>query len=311
MTGPKPHDEPGLSAFQSGLGRVLAIVDDGVPRETVALIEDACEQRGILSMPVDPRRFDFAPERVLRDGDMLYRPAVSMHAVRVEQHLWQPGVASFHLDPEGPLFSNINAMATFTRAGLPVPRTFWLYDGDRDLMRTYVDALGGLPVVIKALGYSRGVGTIRADSLASLFSIVDYALAEGTRPLLTAYVPDAVHWRVVVVGDHAVASYRNVLDDDDFRTSGSEDADDYSAALPEGAAELAVKACQALRHGHGGVDILQHPSGRLYLLEANFPCYYAQAQTEGGVDVAGAMVQWLLDRAVQLSPPSRAALPAL
>ena len=63
-----------------------------------------------------------------------------------------------------------------------------------------------MPVVIKALGYSRGVGTIRADSLASLFSIVDYALAEGTKPMLTAYVPDAVHWRVVVVGDEAVAS---------------------------------------------------------------------------------------------------------
>lgn len=59
---------------------------------------------------------------------------------------------------------------------------------------------------MKALGHSRGVGVIRADSLASLFSIVDFALAENNRPLLTSYVPDAVHWRFVVVGDRAVAT---------------------------------------------------------------------------------------------------------
>ena len=174
----------------------------------------------------------------------------------------------------------------------------------RALLRQMVDDCGGLPVVVKASGYSRGIGVMRADSLASLFSIVDFAGAEGSKPLLTAYIPDAVHWRVVVVGDQAVASYRNVTDDDDFRTSGSDDAEDYAAPLPAGAAELAVDACRVLRHAHGGVDILEHASGRLYLLEANFPCYYAQAQLSGGADVAGAMVQYLLDRAEALAPPS-------
>ena len=46
------------------------------------------------------------------------------------------------------------------------------------------------------------------------------------------------------------------------------------------------------------------PRRRLYLLEANFPCYYAQAQLKGGVDVAGAMVDYLLSQAGALGPPS-------
>ena len=171
-----------------GFGRALAVIDDGVPAETVDLIEAAADARGIRVLRIDPRRFDFAPDRRLRPGDMIYRPAISMHSARVEQHLWTDQVGSFYLDPDGPFFSNINAMATFSRAGLPVPRTFWLTNGDRDLLRSYVDQLGGLPIVVKALGYSRGVGTIRADSLASLFSIVDYALVGGGRPLLTSYV---------------------------------------------------------------------------------------------------------------------------
>jgi len=299
------------TASLRGFGRAMAVIDDGVPVETISLMQGACDERAITMVHVSPRGFDFAPERILRDGDMVYRPAISMHSMRVEQHMWHAGVASFHLDPDGPLFANINAMATFARAGLAVPRTYPLTSDDRDLMRTYVDALGGLPVVVKALGYSRGVGTIRADSLPSLFSIVDYALAEGSKPLLTAYVPDAVHWRVTVVGDRAVSGYRNVLDEDDFRTSGSEDPADYSAPLPVGTAEMAVAACRALRQAHGGVDILEHPSGRLYLLEANFPCYYAQSQLEAGVDVAGAMAQYLLEQAEALSPPSDAPMPPL
>lgn len=294
-----------------GFGRLLAIVDDGVPAETLALLRQACDRRGVRVAVVHPERHAFGDDQPLRAGDLLYRPAVSLHATRVEQHLWQPKVASFYLDPDGPLFANINATETFARAGLPVPRTFFLDRPSRAMLRAMVEQLGGLPVVVKALGYSRGVGVMRADSLAGLFSIVDFATAEGGKPLLTAYVADAVHWRVVVVGDRAVASYRNVTDDDDFRTSGSDDLEDYQAPLPAGAAELAVRACQVLRHAHGGVDILEHPSGRLYLLEANFPCYYAQAQLSAGVDVAGAMVDYLLDRAEALAPPSTEPLPRL
>lgn len=303
--------QPGSPGAGRGLGRVLAIVDDGVPPETVGLLQASAELRGVRVLMVDPDRFDFAPERALRDGDMLFRPAVSMHAIRVEQHLWHHGVATFHRDPEGPLFSNINSLATFARAGLAVPRTYFLNATHRDLIRTLVDRLGGLPVVLKTPGYSHGVGVIRVDSLASLFSVVDFMIAEGNKPLLTTYVPNAVHWRVVVVGDQAVAHYRNELDADDFRTSGSENPDDYAAPLPDGAAELAVRACHSLRTDHGGVDILEHPSGRLYLLEANSPCYYPQAQLAVGVDISGAMMEQLLREAEARGPASSEPLPEL
>jgi hypothetical protein len=46
------------------------------------------------------------------------------------------------------------------------------------------------------------------------------------------------------------------------------------------------------------VDVLQHPSGRFYLLEANFPCYFGHAQ-ENGQDIAGAIVDHLLDKSLR------------
>lgn len=205
-----------------------------------------------------------------------------------------PALGSFYLDPDGPLFSNVNASLTCVRAGLSIPRTVWLANGDRDLIRTMVDDLGGLPVVLKMPGYSSGVGIMRADSLPTIFGLVDYIIAEGGRSVLTTFIGGDVHWRVVLVGDSAVASDRNQMDDDDFRTLGSTGPLDYSAQPLDGCNDLAVKACQALSTAHGGVDALAHPSGWLFLLEANSPCEPTQAQLSVGVDIAGAMVDYLL-----------------
>jgi glutathione synthase/RimK-type ligase-like ATP-grasp enzyme len=59
----------------------------------------------------------------------------------------------------------------------------------------------------------------------------------------------------------------------------------------------AVRAVRAQRLFFGGVDLLRHPSGRLYVIEVNFPCFFAQATLGGGVDVAGPMIDFLSERA--------------
>ena len=49
-----------------------------------------------------------------------------------------------------------------------------------------------------------------------------------------------------------------------------------------------------------GFDILVHASGRHYLLEANFPCYFALPETIAGVDVSGALVEHLVAKSRRL-----------
>ena len=125
----------------------------------------------------------------------------------------------------------------------------------------------------------------------------NHLLARGEVPLLCAYVPDAVHWRVVVVGDRAVAAYANPVAADDSRSFGSSDPADFIAASTPRLAALAVAVVRALRVEFGGVDIFVHESGRLFRLEANFPCYFALAETVAGIPVAGAMIDHLLAEA--------------
>lgn len=277
--------------------RRFVCIDDGVPEATPRLLAQACEARGVAFHSFDPRGYDPLEAKPLGMGDLLYRPAVSPAAIRAEHHLYSAEAATFYADPAGPFFPYVNVLLMFERAGLPVPRAVPVLSADRAWLRAALEVVGGLPVVVKLLGWSGGVGTIRADSLPTLHSLLDLLLMQGNTPHLMRYVPDAVHWRVVVVGQRAVAAYRNRTMDDDFRTAGTCDPADFTADPPRAIAGLAERAVAAQRLEFGGVDILAEPGGALALLEANFPCYFPHAQEVAGIDIAGAMLDHLLAKA--------------
>jgi hypothetical protein len=272
-------------------------VDDAVPGTTIEVLRAACVARDIAFVHVPSRGPVPDPPDA---GDLMYRPAVSMKAQWMERQLWRPDVATFYADPDGP-FVTVNApVERFQRFGLPVPRTFQPSSNDRRDLDAHVDELDGFPVVVKFHGGEGGIGVLRADSAAALYSIVDYGLAKGAMPSVSAYIPDATHLRVIVIGDRAFTAYRNVTAGGDFRTYGSQDPDDYDLPISDELGALAVAAVQALRLELGGVDILEHASGRRYLLEANFPCYFALPETIAGVDVSGALVEHLMEKSRRL-----------
>ena len=250
-------------------------VNDGVPEATVRLLREACVARAVDYIEIDPRTFDYAD-----------------------------GVSTFYADSDGIFFNATTSPLLFQRAGLPIPRTYYCPSASRELLDSYVDRLGGFPVVVKLLGYSSGVGTMRADSSPALYSLIDFALAEGKSPLVCAYIDEAVHWRLVVVGDQVVSAYRNRQDGEDFRTYAADDPADFLEPPPPDSVELAVRAVKVLHSEFGGVDVLAHPSGRLYLLEANFPCYFATGEEVIGTDVSGAMIDHLVAKAARLTAAS-------
>ena len=229
-----------------------------------------------------------------------YRQHVSALS-QVEQWLYEPGVSTFYSDSSGPLFSCSNPNIAFVRAGLPLPRYYHCTTFDPQLLSEQVKSLGGFPVVVKVSGYSRGIGVIKVDSIECLLSLLEYLLAQGVTPIMSAFIPKARHWRVVVVGDCAVAAYVNTEIENDFRTFGTTNPDEITEKPSQYLEEIAVASVKALRLEFGGVDLLEHESGRVYLLESNFPCYFAHAQIHGNIDVSGSMVDYLINKAEKLS----------
>ena len=88
----------------------------------------------------------------------------------------------------------------FEHAGLPIPRTFPCTTSDAEWLEERVVDLGGYPVVIKMPGYEGGAGVMLQETPVGLRSTIEYLLISGGVPVISAFVPDAIHWRVVVVG---------------------------------------------------------------------------------------------------------------
>lgn len=294
---------PGMGRFSqtpTGPGQRLFYLDDGVPSETTEVMAEACRERGVQFVNVNVRQFNFSAASPVLAGDMIYRAAVSLDAIKAEQHLFVDGAATLYREADGVFFDSGAARPLFERAGVPMPRGVYCHTTNRDRLREYAEFVGGFPLIAKFPGGSGGVNIVLVESMQGLFSLMDHAHYNGRTPYLTAYVPDAEHWRFVVVGDEVVAAYLNQPQQDDFRTYDAERPEDYR--VPEDAEMIAsaLAAVRALRLELGGVDILLHPSGRHYVLEANFPCYFATAQRNGQFDIAGAIVDWLQKKAAHL-----------
>lgn len=281
--------------------QLTCIVDAGLPSETTDLLREACDARAVLFREIDASSFDYLPSSRLPSGAMLFRPSTSTAAAYVEEYLAARDVATFHGELEGTLFPCAAPLRARERAGIDGPRTLPVATTDTRLVASFVERVGGFPVVLKVAGGEGGLGVMRVDSMPALRSLVDHLIrGQGTIPMMSAYVENAIHHRVVVVGDRAICAYDNPAREDDFRSSPSELPGSYTVDVPEALAKVAIAAVHAERLAFGGVDVLVHATGRPYVLEVNYPCYFPQATLAAGIDVAGPMVDWLVARAEAL-----------
>lgn len=278
------------------MGIQLVLVDDGVPPRTIALLVGAATRRALTTRIVTASQFEYSDTAQLAPGDMIYRPAVSAAAIRVERFLFGPGVASFYRTADGPYFDVGDQTELFRRDGIPTVPTVHCELRRRQSLEIQTERLGGFPLVAKVPGGEGGVGVLRLDSRAALFSFVDFALANRHAVQLMAFVPDATHIRAVVVGDRVVGTYKNIVDPDDFRSSPSRQVEDYQLPLAEELSAVAIAATRAIGSEFGGVDLLLDRNGKPHVLEVNFPCFHAQSEIVAGTPVSDAMVHHLLEK---------------
>ncbi|MCB9526538.1 MAG: hypothetical protein H6702_24620 [Myxococcales bacterium] len=266
----------------------LWCVDDDVPPETLSLLAAAAASQGVGWQVVRPG--DPLPRPAA--GDLLFRPAVSPAAMALERRLWRADLHTFWATTDGPWAVPAFPPTLLTRAGAAVPAWADLPSAAPAALDAAEAAVGPPPWVVKIPGHAGGHGVFQVDSRPALSSLTDYLLGEGQTPWLMAFAP-GVHWRVVVVGDRAVAAYPNPVRPGDFRTQGTEDPRQVVDRVPAALAQAAITACSALGVRHGGVDLVVAPGRPPVVLETNFPCYFAHAEVLAGVPVAAAMVAWL------------------
>lgn len=183
------------------------------------LLRTAAEKRGIACTVLDSLTCDYTALPTLGAGDLLYNCARGSQVL--ESLLLNDKVTTFYI--RNPDYTLLTSMTTLSmvhdKAGLPAPKTIYSLTADRTLLRRYVEVLGGFPLILKAEGGTRGIGTIKIESWQNLISTADHLVATHQKFILRQFIHAPFGVRVMALGNRVVVARKFLFPADDFRNA--------------------------------------------------------------------------------------------
>jgi [lysine-biosynthesis-protein LysW]--L-2-aminoadipate ligase len=184
------------------------------------------------------------------------------------------------------------------RAGIPTPRFAVAFTAEAALKA--MEGLG-MPAVLKPLVGSHGRLVSMVDDLSLAKALLEHEEALGDGLHRIHYVQEYVDkpsrdLRVVVVGGRVVAAIYRYAPSGEWRTNVAMGGRAEPCRLSVEAEDLALRACEALSVEVAGVDLMEGGRG-LVVNEVNPTVEFKGASQATGVDVAGAIVEYLMEAA--------------
>ncbi len=152
-------------------------------------IKSACEKMNVEFFPLNSLTTDYSELPLLTNSDILYN--ATRGSETLETILINKEVTTFYLtspdfvadNPDTTKYSIIH-----NKADLPSPKTIFHISADRQLLKNYLEYMGGFPVIIKATKSTRGIGTIKIDSWQNLISTVDYLITTKDNFIIRQFI---------------------------------------------------------------------------------------------------------------------------
>jgi ribosomal protein S6--L-glutamate ligase len=247
---------------------------------TQRLVEVARKRRHEVRV-IDP--YECAMSASTEHNDLMYRgrslerldcliPRVGGSAAsyaRAVLHVLEEGHGVPLVNPiEGILLSHdkFASLQHLAAAELPIPRSVLLRYSEQ--LDDALEAVGGLPVILKLIRGTQGVGVMKADSLVNLRGMLDVVLNLRPSVILQEYISESggSDVRVFVVGGRAVAAMRrSASDPDEFRSNLHRGGTGQTVRLTDELEEIAVDAAETFGLGLAGIDILPSDRGPLVI----------------------------------------------
>ena len=284
----------------------LAVLSRG-PRlySTRRLVEEA-RLRDIDVAVINPMQFSlFVAEQdigILHQGQKFDFDAViprighsiTKHGVAVLRHLEQLDVWTANTS-QGILQSRdkLHSSQILARNRIPTPRTAYVRDM-KDIERA-IEAVGGLPVVVKVTQGTQGQGVFLRHTLHETTNLVQGLLVTGKAVLIQEYVAEShgKDIRALVVGGKVVACMRRKARGREFRSNYHLNGTVEKVDISEEYADVACRAARVLGLNVAGVDLLEGNDGPL-VLEVNSSPGLEGIEKASGAIVAGAIIDYVI-----------------
>lgn len=184
----------------------------------------------------------------------------------------------------------LRCLQILAQAGVQVPRTVMMRRRGR--LGEAVERIGGLPVIVKLLQGTQGVGVMLAHTMEELETLLDTMWDLDQEILLQEFVAEARgrDIRAVVVGDRVVAAMRRIAGSaGEFRSNLHRGGRGEVVELPPAYEREAIRAALAVGLEVAGVDLLESSGGPM-VTEVNSSPGLRGIERAARVDIAGAIV---------------------
>ena len=220
--------------------------------------------------------------------------SITKHGVAVLRHLEQLDVWTANTS-QGILQSRdkLHSSQILARNRIPTPRTAYVRDM-KDIERA-IDAVGGLPVVVKVTQGTQGQGVFLRHTLRETGNLVQGLLVTGKAVLIQEYIAEShgKDIRALVVGGKVVASMRRKARGREFRSNYHLNGTVEKVEISDEYAEVACRAARVLGLNVAGVDLLEGNDGPL-VLEVNSSPGLEGIEKASKVNVAGAIIDYVI-----------------
>lgn len=162
----------------------------------------------------------------------------------------------------------LKSLQRLSKAGIGMPKTvFTNYSRD---VEEVIEHVGGVPVIIKLLEGTQGLGVVLAESKNAAESVLEAFNGLEARVIVQEYIKEAkgADLRALVVDGQVVGAMKRQGKEGEFRSNLHRGGSANIIKLSVDELKVAMKASKALKLPVCGVDMLQSSRGPL-LLEVN------------------------------------------
>ena len=183
----------------------------------------------------------------------------------------------------------LRCIQKLARFGIDVPRTVFVNSTAN--LHYVVEELGGLPVVIKLLEGTHGIGVILSETISNAEATVEAFHRMKQKVFIQEFIEEAggADLRAIVINGEIVAAMKRQARPGEFRSNLHRGASSELVKLTAQEAFVAKKAVRIMGLDVAGVDLLRSARGPL-VMEVNASPGLEGIETTTGIDIAGKII---------------------
>ncbi|MCU0353401.1 MAG: 30S ribosomal protein S6--L-glutamate ligase [Cytophagales bacterium] len=186
----------------------------------------------------------------------------------------------------------LRSLQILSKAGVGIPKT--AFATDPSAIDSILSQVGGVPVVIKLLEGTQGVGVMLAETRKAAKSIIETFYDLKTHIMVQEFVQEAdgADIRAFVVNGKVVGAMKRQSKLGDFRSNLHRGGKGEAVKLSKAEKQTAVAAAEAMGLNVAGVDMLPSHRGPL-VIEVNSSPGLEGIEAATGIDIADKIVQYV------------------